>query len=963
MDNVEFSMEVPLSQHDKRHPVLKKRMHSGGGFMMSRGWQGLFMASLAALAASTYGASAYAQTAASQPQASAGGGLEEIVVTARKREEALQTVPLSVTAFSGAKLDKMNITSVTALGNVVPNLSVTPGNSFVGGIEIGIRGIIEQDTILTNDSPIALYLDGVLIARNNGVPLDFVDLERVEVLRGPQGTLFGRNTTGGAVNIVTKGPANEFGISQKIDYASNNEVTTRTVIDSGEIGPYGLKAKFAWQHHQMDGWIQNTLTKNPDEWGGADDTDSLYLTVRASPTDSLDVDLHADYTSKSTVLLPYQITYMQPTGIAYFSQSSKFGGDPLVISPNYLGSRPTYPVGPRSTLESLGYSLTLNYAFNDALNLKSITAYRSMGMSTHESLSGQGNLKQFALDGTTFAPLGIVPVTPYNVLCTGQSQDSCDNQHQYQFSEEFQASGTISDFKYTAGLYYFTEHVGDYDPQTYTFVLSPAVGININADDDFVGQSTSYAAFAQGTYTPPILNENLDFTGGLRYTRDEKNVRVGIDKISLPAGYRALGHRFQALSGDFTANYHFTSDIMGYLRFANAYKAGGFNARDPGPGYQPEYANNFEGGIKSDLFDKRLRLNADVFYTDYSNKQISTFVAVAGNSTPQTITINAASATYLGGELEATILPIDHVEIDLSFGYTDPEFQQFPYQPVANGPILNIAKIAKFPYFSKESFNAGFQYTFDPMPLGDLSARVDFAYKSGEVFHPNPLQDPLNSTIASQALTDLGANITLAHVPLNYGNAELKVEVYGRNLLNQHWRTQGIDFSAFAPGGFGIDVYNRPRTIGFSLALDFKPGGEAPAAQAAYTPPPVVNPAPASLARSYVVFFDFNKSNLTADAISIVDQAAKNATPAKATVLTVTGHTDTVGSDAYNIRLSKRRAESVAAQLEKDGIPSSEIAIVAMGKRDLLVPTGDGVREPQNRRVTIVYDGGSGPNS
>jgi OOP family OmpA-OmpF porin len=131
---------------------------------------------------------------------------------------------------------------------------------------------------------------------------------------------------------------------------------------------------------------------------------------------------------------------------------------------------------------------------------------------------------------------------------------------------------------------------------------------------------------------------------------------------------------------------------------------------------------------------------------------------------------------------------------------------------------------------------------------------------------------------------------------------------------------------------------------------------EAPAAP--YTPPPVAAPAP-SVPHSYLVFFDFNKSDLTSRAVTIVDQAAANAGPAKVTQLTVTGHTDTVGSDAYNMRLSRRRAESVAAQLEKDGIPSSEIAIVAKGKRDLLVPTADGVKEPQNRRVQIVYGGGA----
>ena len=149
----------------------------------------------------------------------------------------------------------------------------------------------------------------------------------------------------------------------------------------------------------------------------------------------------------------------------------------------------------------------------------------------------------------------------------------------------------------------------------------------------------------------------------------------------------------------------------------------------------------------------------------------------------------------------------------------------------------------------------------------------------------------------------------------------------------------------------------QPRMWGVTLKYDFGPGS-APTPQAApYTPPPAVAPAPAPVAHSYMVFFDFNKSDLTSDALSIVDQAAKNAGPAKATEITVTGHTDTVGSDAYNQRLSQRRAESVAAQLEKDGIPSSEIELVAKGKHDLLVPTKDGVREPQNRRVTIVYGG------
>src|ERR1700754_4012039 len=164
-------------------------------------------------------------------------------------------------------------------------------------------------------------------------------------------------------------------------------------------------------------------------------------------------------------------------------------------------------------------------------------------------------------------------------------------------------------------------------------------------------------------------------------------------------------------------------------------------------------------------------------------------------------------------------------------------------------------------------------------------------------------------------------------------------------------------FGSYATQGFTSYSYNEPRMWGFQLRYRFGGPGEEPATPAApYTPPPVAAVAPAP--KSYLVFFDFNKSDLTPQAVQIVNQAAANAGPAKVTQLTVTGHTDTVGSDAYNMRLSRRRAESVVAQLEKDGIPSHEIEIVAKGKRDLLVPTADGVREPQNRGVQIVYDGG-----
>jgi outer membrane protein OmpA-like peptidoglycan-associated protein len=333
----------------------------------------------------------------------------------------------------------------------------------------------------------------------------------------------------------------------------------------------------------------------------------------------------------------------------------------------------------------------------------------------------------------------------------------------------------------------------------------------------------------------------------------------------------------------------------------------------------------------------------------YENIQINEFLAGTGGA--GSVTVNAGEATYKGGELEFTFIPAEHWLIEGSYGYVDPNFQRYDYTDPLTNKVVNVAAIAQFNYASKQTYNVGLQYDFEPFSFGDLTLRSDYSFQSPRVFHPLILQNPMNEVIKSQNFHNLSARAILSNIETGIGKAEIKV--YGENLLDEDQRLAGIDFGAL---GIANNVYGLKRVFGVELTYKFEPV-QAEATTSTYTPPPAVAATP-SVPSSYLVFFDFNKSDLTSQATQIVDQAASNAGPAKVTRLTVTGHTDTVGSDAYNMRLSRRRAESVAARLEKDGIPSSEIEIVAKGKRDLLVPTADGVREPQNRRVQIVYDGG-----
>ena len=934
---------------------------------------------------------------AAQPAASTGAGqLEEIVVTARRTEEKLQVAPVSITAFTAAKLDQQNITNPVGLQGLVPALTISQGSGYSTGLNVAIRGIIQADLNLEQDAPIALYVDDVYNGRMLGGLFDMVDLERVEVLRGPQGTLFGRNTTGGALSITTRKPGDEFQIQERVGYGTYNAIDERAEVDTGEIGNTGLKALLAFSHKSRDE-VTNTRGVPDSEGNGSLDSNAVFLDVRGDISDTFSFNYRFDYTTEDDAALASQVTAAYPGAAAYYGGSKKNGGDPFVVSPTRLDTNGGFNELPQNHDEFLGHSLTLDYDVNDYLHLKSITAYRSFADDSHSDQAAQGHLVGPLISFATGA-FSVGTVSPFTTECPTNKPvlpgNNCDHQRQYQISEEFRASGTIDEFKYVGGLYFFDEHVHENDPEFFTItfptsgpnspfpvavqpILSaiPAVqnaGGYIGTNDfstvqNYYGEAKSFASYGNVSYRPDYFDDKFEFSAGLRYSFDQKYVQIRNYGLGTPpgspgfTGYSVLqngAHNFHAINYSISASYQFTPDLMGYAKVSNAYKSGGFSPRaaanplDPNaaPSYNPETNTSYEFGVKSEFFDHRVRVNADVYYMKYENIQINEFLAGTGGA--GSVTINAGEATYKGGELELSVIPAEGWLIEGSYGYVDPNFQRYDYLNPVTNKIENVANIAQFGYSSKQTYNLGVQYDFEPFSFGDLTVRTDYSFQSPRVFHPLILQNPLNEVIKSQNFHNLSARAILSNIEVPDG--DMQVKVYAENLLDEDQRIAGIDFGPSL--GIGNNTYGLKRTFGVELTYKFQPK-QAEAAAAAFTPPPAAAVAP-SVPHSYLVYFDFNKSDLTPQAVSIVNQAAANAGPAKVTQLTVTGHTDTVGSDAYNMRLSRRRAESVAAQLEKDGIASSEIEIVAKGKRDLLVPTADGVKEPQNRRVQIVYSGG-----
>jgi iron complex outermembrane receptor protein len=780
----------------------------------------------AAAAALTWTVSTTPASAA-EPEARPTSGLDEIVVTARRRAEALQDQPLSVTAISTEQLETMNIRrldDLTTVANV--NFNNQPG--FVNAVVPFIRGIGEQDPILTNDQPVAMFVDGVLIPRAIGALLDLIEPERIEVLRGPQGSLFGRNTTGGAVIITLPQPKDDFGVSAKIGYASDDEVTLRAVLDTGLLGDSGLKARLAVQRHTMDGYIRNTLTSDGRFWPGSDETTSTYFGLFGNLGESATFDFRADYSRTLSSILSGQLTYASQAVVDYFSNSAALGGDPFTISPNRLDALPIYAVGgPRSDGYSGGASVTFNVPVTDQFEIKSITAYRRLRTNTLPNSTGQGYLLGPVVDPVTFDYLGIQRVTPYQLEEQLLGRPTGDLSRQKQISQEFQFSGTIGEnHNYVAGLYAFQEKVSESYLARLNIVLPPDGQVSMPIDGGlyYKGKSTSYAVYASDTFTPSVLDGRLELTAGLRYTWDKKKLDY-LPLPELPTLVTAHHQRnFSKLSGDFTAKYRWTDAFMTYFRYANAYKSGGFSGRDDplAPGYGPETAQNFEVGLKSDWLDRRVRLNAAAFYTLYEDKQITTFAPGLGsNNINASHVVNAGEAEYPGVELELTVLPTTNWQVDVTLGRVWPTFKEFLYQPTLESPVQNIKDDARFPYFSELSYAIGTQYTI-PLSIGELTARVDFSHKSAIYFHPSDQFNPLNKLIKSEDQELLSASINLTQIPLGSQGSEMSIGVYGKNLLDKKFRTQGVDYQIIPDYAyFSTHMFTRPRVLGVNVNVTF----------------------------------------------------------------------------------------------------------------------------------------------
>jgi iron complex outermembrane receptor protein len=904
----------------------------------------------------------FAQQAA-QPSASS-GGLEEIVVTARRKEEKLQTVPVAVTALTAADIQNKAIESSSDLQHFVPSLMSSQQSRDEQVFYL--RGQGPNGGSGGSPGVIAYFAQVPFTGSGPGI---YFDLDSLQVLRGPQGTLFGQNTTGGAVLFEPKRPTNNFEGYVQLTLGDYNRQGVEAAINI-PIVEDKLLVRIAGSKETRDGYTYDIGTHqdldNRDYWSGrigvtwrpTDDFenylvyDSLY-----NHTNGTGLVLQNVNTGFDPALGELQGSFARTFGIpaveAALARQQALG--PRTVDTNIDGLDKTY---------SWGITDIATWDFSDNLTIKNIFGYREIK-----------NLLRSDFDATPLDQGGYSTPDGWEI-----------NNAQYTDELQFQGKALDDELSLIGGAFYEFLHPAGYTVAVVptTTVLGPGVTAPVAVLGNAYGQNAlgpegettrTEAVFLQGTYDfsgiSPDL-EGLKFTAGARYTWDYRSnsnfstividlSKFGAGNLVLPCGPASglacvyANHTFQAPTWTADLDYQITPEMMVYAKGSRGFKAGGFN----GAGgtlfpvkYESEYVTDVEVGFKGDfdIMGVKARADIDGFHDDYRNAQRAVgvqFDLVPGNPGTNTSTtvIADGNAVVQGVEFEGTVIPFTGLEMTASWSYVDAYYTKFIIPTVGDRTNLPYPFVPK----NKFGFTADYTLPFVPEELGNVHAIAEYVHTGRIQYSTDEVEPDGNEP-----------GYGLLNIRLNWN------DVAGQPIDASFFMTNVTDtlyaigkFGIYSTEGFVSQLYGEPQMWGFQVKYRFGgPSEEPEAAPAPYTPPPIAAPAPAP--RSYLVFFDFNKSDLTPQATQIVDQAAKNAGPAHVTQLTVTGHTDTVGSDAYNMRLSRRRAESVAAELEKDGIASSEIEIVAKGKRDLLVPTADGVREPQNRRVQIVYDNGAG---
>ena len=710
--------------------------------------------------------------------------LEEVVVTARKREEGLQDAPIAISAFSGEDLEARQMDDLSGIGASTPNLvfdTAAPISGSNVASSIFIRGIGQLDFSFTTDPGVGLYVDGVYIARSVGGVLDLLDLERVEVLRGPQGTLFGRNTIGGAISLVSKKPAEEFGGKVGLTVGDDNRMDFKGSVDIPLSET--VHSKFSVATKKRDGYVKRLFDGKEL---GDDDSISARASFQWMPSDALEANFAVDVSKAREETAPNTLIGINGTAMPFSGLfNNVIVGGSCAPAPGSLSNPACYNeqwlVGrdktwasseSRSDYDVTGAGLTVEYDLGWGA-VKSITSYREMEAQFYRDADG----------------------SPHIIFETENDME------QEQFSQEFQLTGVAIDdrLNWIVGLYYFEEEGTDVN-DIRTSIIEFQSGGDIEND--------SSAIFTQLTFD---ITDNFSVTAGLRYSDETKRFTpdtfvTNSGFLGVPLGTRLLPFvegevSIEEVTPMINFSYRWSEEVMTYFTYSEGFKSGGFTQRVfPGrkdiPFFVPEFVEVYELGMKADLFNRRARLNAAVFFTDYSDTQVLVQDGI-GSSTR-----NAAEAEIKGFELELKALLTENMGLDAGMGYLDAEYTTVS---AAASEITTDKEFANTPEWTA---NASLYYDISLGELGTLTPRVNWSYRS-KVY---------NNTINSANIVQDSFDVINASITFRDNNGDWQAVLGVTNLTDEDYFTSAYNNPSI---GYSEALWARPREWSLSITRNF----------------------------------------------------------------------------------------------------------------------------------------------
>ncbi|KAF1710700.1 TonB-dependent receptor [Pseudoxanthomonas kalamensis DSM 18571] len=721
-------------------------------------------------------AAVWAQDGASAAPASEARTLDAVTVTARKREETLQEVPVAVTAFTPEALEKLNVEDIGDLDAQVPNLTIYAARGSTSTVTAYIRGVGQADPLWGVDPGVGIYLDDVYIARPQGALLDVFDVERIEVLRGPQGTLYGKNTIGGAIKYISRGLPNEVDGFASITVGSHNQLDAKAAI-GGPIGgkDSGLRARVSVASMNRDGYGENL-------YNGQDVSDKEINAARfqlgAYASDDFDVQFALDWMDDQSGVRGGKLLSANTSPTANFLFPGLAAYTPMDDRYDIYSAMANV-----NDTTMKGASVTATWRPNDNWVLKYIGAKRESDTETNIDFD----------------------MTPYPVADVRAYYS--DNQVSNEFQANFDAGGRA---RGVMGVYLFD---GDAGGQ----VLNNFFGLSFG-DTQGVVNTKSFSLYTDWTVD---LTEKLKLDVGARYTDEDKhavayNIGYTDDTFTIPSGVVAANFdktiNFKNVSPKVSLDYQITPDIMVYGLASRGFKSGGYNIRAnttavprSGEPFDDESVDSYEIGAKMGLLDQTLFLNLSAFHNIYEDIQLSVFTQyIDGNGNPQFFGdfTNAGKGTVDGVEVEYQWLPTAHWLISGNLAWLDAKYDEF----ISAG--VNVADTQKFTNAPEFSGAINVEYRTDLANGGNLSARVGYVYQS-EVYPTTDL---------SEAIKQPGYGLLNAGVIWRLNDA-WSFSLQGSNLTDEEYRTTGYNLESAL--GILSGFYGPPREYSLTARFDF----------------------------------------------------------------------------------------------------------------------------------------------